>query len=52
MAPVWVSPSEMDAGQGVETGLELLGRAALARGGGAASGIWTGGTVLLHCEEV
>jgi hypothetical protein len=32
MAPVWGSPSEMDTGQGVETGLEFLGQADLARG--------------------
>jgi hypothetical protein len=51
MAPVWGSPSEMDTWQGVDTGLELLGQAAIAWGG-ATSGVWKGGTVLLHCEEV
>jgi hypothetical protein len=33
MAPIWGSPSEMDAGQGVETGLEFLAQAALVCGG-------------------
>jgi hypothetical protein len=50
MAPGWGSPSEMDTGQGVETGFAFLGQANVAWG--ATSGIWTGETVLLNCEEV
>jgi hypothetical protein len=40
----------MDTGQGVETGLVLLGQAH-AEWGGATSGTWTGGTVIMNCEE-
>jgi hypothetical protein len=50
MAPVWGLPSDMDTGQGVVTGLALLGK--VEPGWGGANNVtWVGETVLLNYEE-
>jgi hypothetical protein len=50
MAPGLGPPSDTDAGQVVETGLEFYGTGgSLMRG--VACGLGPGGTVLLNCEE-